>query len=227
MAVAAQNSLNIMSIYDRLSQHRQEREQARVAGDTQQVSARDHESQSTRQQLLQAAEQATPEEIAKVQNQMRLERAKLDGDVQPHQGLGQVMEGNSQAQEHGQARDRAQDWSPSRMEDLRAARRPQAAEPGQGWDRQQGDTPRLDPSYGAAADTNESRAADRQLEEDQRTMHLALGRPATDQEMQDFQARRAEQETQQHTASEPLMTPGNEQTLAQARERRQAQSYGM
>ena len=143
-----------------------------------------------------AVSKSTPEELGALQAQIGQRRDELVKTIEERQGIARLPSEHGQGEDlHAQA---AQAMETSLLE--RRGQRSgsqQEDERGQGEGATAGGSYRQRPNFGAYATTVDEATERKQLEEDQRTLHLELGRPATDAQVQRFERERAERQEQE------------------------------
>lgn len=172
---------------------------------------------SSQRDHMAALGNASPEDLEALRVKIGESRQDLTASISKRRGISHhSSDETSQSEVQVSTHSDVQISSAGNLSDRVASRR--AMSDGQDQDGEDGGQRagrRLQPNWAAYAETNDDRESARQLEDDQRTLHQRLNRPATHEEVVAFQeARKAE-------AQQELVGTS---TYAQRTERREEQS---
>jgi hypothetical protein len=169
--------------------------------------------------FTEAVSKASPEELDALQVQIGHRRDELVKTIEERQGIARLPSEQGQGEDlHAQAA-QAMDTSLLERRGQRGGSQ-QEDERGRGEGAASGGSYRQRPNFGAYVTTVDEANERKQLEEDQRTLHLELGQPATDAQVQRFERERTERQEQERQQanqagnSASAATPGPEATTA-------------
>lgn len=160
----------------------------------QQYQELDAQVSEARKGFTAALAKASPEELNAIKQKIEERREALVNTIAERQGVAMLpSEEAAKVQEKAQQQNSGAELV-DRIADRRAE---QAARNDDSQDDGTRAGRRLQPNFAAYAETTEQREASRQLEEDQNTMHLRLGRRATNEEMLAFEQEKRHKQDQE------------------------------